>query len=205
MRRIDTIRGFYAVIDREDEQLATNLLSVARVLQVRLKTANMADILRVARMARRLTENVGALLIINDHVDIAVAIDADGVHLGQDDMPVEQAREASAGRLVIGVSTHNDPQVRDAVRAGADYLGFGPVYATSTKQRPDPVVGLKGLCSAVRLASPVPVVAIGGITPVRAAQVFQTGARAACLISAVNDSASPAESAEAVANQYTSS
>jgi thiamine-phosphate pyrophosphorylase len=180
------IRGFYAVLDRDDEQLARKLVAHARVLQVRLKPAGAADIVRVARMARRVCAEVGALLIVNDRVDIALVVGADGIHLGQSDLPLREAR-ALAPRLIIGVSTHDLVQVRAAVDDGADYLGFGPVYPTRTKQNPDPVQGLAGLRAAVELAGARPIVAIGGIDADRAPEVYATGAAAICAISAVND------------------
>jgi thiamine-phosphate pyrophosphorylase len=180
------IRGFYAVLDRDDPALARTLLRVARVLQVRLKPASAAEQLAVARYARVLCDEVGALLIVNDRVDVALAARADGVHLGQTDVPLAEARRL-AKHLVIGVSTHDLAQVAAAVAGGADYLGYGPVYATRTKANPDPVQGLAALRAAVVAAGTTPVVAIGGITPEHAGEVYATGAAALCAISAVND------------------
>ena len=128
------LRGFYAVLDRDDAALARALVRHARVLQVRLKPASGEDIARVAHMARRVCTEAGAHLIINDRIDIALAVGADGVHLGQTDVPVADARALVGKRLWIGVSTHDLEQVARAVVGGADYLGFGPVFATSTKQ-----------------------------------------------------------------------
>jgi thiamine-phosphate pyrophosphorylase len=186
----DAISGFYAVLDRDDEALACALVGEARVLQVRIKPrtgrCDPEDLLRIARMARRVCDNAGAALIVNDRIDIALAADADGVHLGQSDLPIDDARRI-AGDLWIGVSTHDLAQVRAACDAGADYLGFGPVFATTTKQRPDPVQGIEGLRAAVAAASGRPVVAIGGITPANAAAIYRTGAHAICAISAVNE------------------
>ena len=187
----DAIRGFYAVLDREDETLARLLVSHARVLQIRLKPkrelVEAATIIRVARMARRICDEVGASLIVNDRIDIALAVGADGVHLGQTDLPLADARRIAGARLWIGVSTHDLDQVRAALDGGADYLGFGPVFATTTKLDHDPVQGLAGLAAAVELAGATPVVAIGGITPATAAAIYRTGAAAICAISAVND------------------
>jgi thiamine-phosphate pyrophosphorylase len=195
-------------LDRDDEQLARLLVGPvgqrgagARVLQVRIKPvsrAPMPQVLAVARMARAVTARAGALLIIDDHLDIALAVDADGVHLGQDDLPLAEARALVTRwrperSFLIGVSTHNGAEVDAAVQGGADYIGFGPVYETATKMNPDPVQGIAGLADAVRRAGAVPVVAIGGITPARAVAVAAAGAAAACCISAVNDSDNPAE------------
>ena len=194
------IRGFYAVLDRDDEQLARTLVGAggARVLQVRIKPGSAADILRIARMARRVCDAAGARLVVNDRIDIALAAGADGVHLGQTDMPISDARRI-AGSLVIGVSTHDVEQVARAVAAGADYLGFGPIFATTTKANPDPVQGLAGLRAAVAVAGATPIVAIGGITPEHAAALFAAGASAVCAISAVNNAPDVGIAARAMA------
>jgi thiamine-phosphate pyrophosphorylase len=194
----DAIFGFYAVLDRDDEALARALVREARVLQVRIKpptgACDAADLLRIARLARRVCDDAGAALIVNDRIDIALAAEADGVHLGQTDLPIEDARRI-AGDLWIGVSTHNVAQVRAACAAGADYLGFGPVFATTTKQRPDPVQGIAGLRAAVAAASDTPIVAIGGITAAEVAGVYAAGAQAICAIHAVNNARDPRNAA----------
>lgn len=194
----DAISGFYAVLDRDDTALARALVSEARVLQVRIKPVagalDAAELVRIARMARRICDDAGAALIVNDRVDVAIAADADGVHLGQTDLPLTEARRVGP-ELWIGVSTHNLAQVRAACEAGADYLGFGPVFATTTKANPDPVQGLEGLRAAVEAAGGRPVVAIGGITAAQAGDVYRTGAHAICAISAVNGARDPREAA----------
>ena len=193
------LSGLYAVLDAPDEGLAELLVAPdqvgASVLQVRIKPQvplSTADLVAASRMARRVTSAVGALLIIDDRLDVALAVDADGVHLGQRDLPVEAARilaRRAPRPFLIGVSTHADVQVRRAIAGGADYLGYGPVYPTTTKSDADPVRGLAGLAAAVAIAGPTPVVAIGGVTPARAAELAAAGAAAACAISAVNQSA----------------
>jgi thiamine-phosphate diphosphorylase len=189
----ESIRGFYAVLDREDEALARALVSVARVLQVRVKPrgapVDVVALTRIARMARRICDEAGVALVINDRVDLALAVGADGVHLGQTDLPIADARRVAGDRLWIGVSTHNVDQVTAACAAGADYLGFGPVFATATKLDPDPVQGLAGLRHAVAAAGLTPVVAIGGITPEVAREIYQAGAAGLCAIGAVNEAA----------------
>ena len=140
----EAVAGFYAVLDRDDEALARALVVDGRacVLQVRLKPkgsrtpADAAEVVRVARMARRICDAAGALLVVNDRVDIALAVGADGVHLGQTDLRIADARRIAGARLAIGVSTHDNAQVQAACAAGADYIGFGPVFATATKARP---------------------------------------------------------------------
>jgi thiamine-phosphate diphosphorylase len=189
------IRGFYAVLDRDDEALARALVGEggARVLQVRLKargslaSADASEIVRVARMARRVCDELGAQLVVNDRVDIALATRADGVHLGQTDLPIADARRIAGDRLFIGISTHDVAQVRAAVAAGADYLGFGPIFQTTTKANPDAVQGIAGLRAAVQAASGTPIVAIGGVTPEHAAVLYDAGAAAICAIGCVND------------------
>lgn len=190
------IRGFYAILDRADEALARALVGGlaggARVLQVRIKPRSgppvgAAELVRIAAMARRICDEAGAALVVNDRVDVALAVGADGVHLGQADLPLAEARALAGGRLWIGISTHDPAQVRAAVAGGADYLGYGPVFPTETKAHPDPVQGIARLREAVALAGQTPVVAIGGITPARVDDVYGAGAAAVCAIGAVND------------------
>ncbi len=186
------LRGFYAVLDRDDEALAQVLARHACCLQVRLKSRGKRidtdELVRVARMARRVCDQANIPLVVNDRVDVALIAGADGVHLGQTDLPIAEARALAGARLFVGVSTHDLDQVRIACAAGADYLGFGPVFATSTKEHPDAVQGIDQLRAAVTSCT-VPIVAIGGITTARAFEVFGTGAAAICAISAVNDAA----------------
>ena len=192
------LRGFYAVLDRDDEALVRSLLSAGPcALQVRLKPGTARMQLALARMARSLCDKAGVPLIINDRIDIALACGADGVHLGQTDLPIAAAR-ALASSLRVGVSTHDVEQVRVAVAAGADYLGFGPVFVTQTKQNPAPVQGLAGLRAAVVAAGATPIVAIGGIAPRNAAEVYATGASAICAIQSVNDAADVAAAARSL-------
>jgi thiamine-phosphate pyrophosphorylase len=197
---IERLRGFYAVVDREDDALFDALCAAAPVVQVRMKGVAGAELRRVARWARRRTAEAGALLVVNDDLDVAEEVGADGVHLGQDDLPLAAARART--RMLIGVSTHDLAQVVRAVAGGADYLGYGPVFATRSKADPDPVQGLDALAAAVRAARPVPVVAIGGVTPSAATALAATGAAAACAIAAVNRAADPAAAARMIAAAF---
>ncbi len=189
------ISGFYAVLDRDDEALARALVidGGARILQVRIKPRGVTepvedyDVVRIARMARRVCDEAGAVLVVNDRVDIAMAVRADGVHLGRTDLPISDARRIAGDRLFIGLSTHDLDQVRAACAAGADYVGFGPVFETRTKANPEPVQGIFGLRAACELAGRVPVVAIGGVTPEQASSLYEAGASAICAIGAVNN------------------
>jgi thiamine-phosphate pyrophosphorylase len=194
------VRGFYAVLDRDDEALAHALVGPggARVLQVRIKPGSADEIARVARMARRVCDAHGAALVVNDRVDVALAVGADGVHLGQSDVPVEEARRIVGDALWIGASTHDVAQVHAAIGRGADYVGFGTIFATRTKANPDPVQGIAGLAAAVRAAGAVPVVAIGGITPAEAEALYAAGASALCAIAAVNAAPDPVGAAHAL-------
>lgn len=159
------------------------------MLQTRRKPATPRELEALARLGRQVTAEVGALLVVNDDVDLANRVGADAVHLGQGDLPIARARRRTD--LVIGVSTHTRAQLAVALAAGADYVAYGPVFATTTKADPEPEVGLDGLRAAVELAGDTPVVAIGGITGARIAEIFATGAAASCAISWVNDAADP--------------
>lgn len=198
MQARSAIAGFYGVLDRDDEALARALLGGgARVVQLRLKGAAAEDVVRIGTWLKALCLEHAAALVINDRVDLALALGAHGVHLGQTDLPLAAARALVGDRMWIGISTHDLDQVSAAVRGGADYLGYGPVFATTTKANPDPVQGLDALAAAVRTADEVPIVAIGGITPNRAGSVYATGCAAVCAIGAVNNSTDPAAAARA--------
>lgn len=161
----------------------------ATILQIRDKGPDVRRFLSCAREMRRITRD-RTQLIINDRADIALASGADGVHLGQDDLPPSAVRPifdaATSGdrsrHLSIGFSTHNLEQIRLADAMPVDYIAIGPVFATSSKQNPDPVVGLEGVRQA-RLATAKPLVAIGGITRSNCRQVREAGADAVAVIS----------------------
>ncbi len=121
--------------------------------------------------------------IMNDYIDIAMAVSADGVHLGQDDMPIEEARRVTGNKMIIGISTHNLNQAIKAQEHGADYIGFGPVFQTSTKDagKSKGLMSLKNICSKIR----IPVVAIGGISSENINDVMNAGAEACAIISAI--------------------
>jgi thiamine-phosphate pyrophosphorylase len=126
-----------------------------------------------------------AVIIINDRADIALAIKADGVHLGQDDLPPEGARRMLGDDAIIGFSTHNLKQAREAIQLPVDYIAFGPVFATSTKQNPDAIVGLETLRRVRDIVVDHPLVAIGGITLENAEEVLNAGADSVAVISAI--------------------
>lgn len=155
------------------------------MIQLREQRAAPATFFDDAIEATRLAHQHGAKLIINDRVDVALAVNADGVHLGQDDLPVGAARRLLGEESLIGFSTHNLEQVKAALDLPIDYLAFGPVFTTSTKHRPDPVVGIERLAEVARLTRGLPLVAIGGITQSTLRAVLDSGAGAVALISAV--------------------
>ena len=132
---------------------------------------------------RRLTRESGVLFIVNDFVELAMLADADGVHVGQDDLPVDAVRQRVGGKI-IGLSTHTPEQARDALKAGADYIGAGPIFATQTKDDVCDPVGLGYLDHVVRNI-PLPAVAIGGIKLHNIDQVLAKGARSICLVTEI--------------------
>ncbi|HSM87450.1 MAG TPA: thiamine phosphate synthase [Candidatus Limnocylindrales bacterium] len=157
----------------------------ATLIQYRDKSSESGHILGCARELRRITRD-RARLIINDYPDVCLACEADGVHLGQDDLSPANARNifSAAGRpdLWIGYSTHNVDQVRLADRMPVDYIAVGPVFATASKASPDPVIGLDGVRAARQLTSR-PLVAIGGITRQNCIEVRRAGAESLAVIS----------------------
>jgi thiamine-phosphate pyrophosphorylase len=156
----------------------------ARLFQYRDKSATGREAYRRASELRRTTKDAGALLLVNDRCDLALAVDADGVHLGQNDLPVSRARALMGTDKIIGLSTHTPSQVIEAAPQGADYLGFGPIFATGTKPDHEPVVGLEGVAEIRRLTS-LPVFGIGGVTLESADAVIRAGANGIAVIAAV--------------------
>lgn len=163
----------------------------ATLIQLREKRASPREFLQDAREALRIAHSAGVKIIINDRVDVALAIGADGVHLGQTDMPVEAARRLLGEDAIVGFSTHNVNQVEEAVRRSVDYLAFGPIFPTATKENPDPIVGLNELARIKNLVGSLPLVAIGGITADMTREVLMSGADSVAVISAVLNSANP--------------
>ena len=165
-----------------------------RIVQLRWKDAPTVSLHEAAMRCRQLTRERGAFLIVNDRVDVAVACDADGVHLGQSDLPPAAARPLLAAGRWIGVSTHDERQALAAAAAGADYIGFGPLFPTGTKATGYEPRGIEQL-TLVRRAVSLPIVAIGGITAERAPSAIDAGADAVAVISALGDAPDPARAA----------
>ena len=167
------------------EQVARLCEGGATLIQLREKHAAPREFYCAAEAALRVARERGARLVINDRADIALALGADGVHLGQDDLDPEAARRLLGDQFIIGYSTHNLEQARAAARLPIDYLALGPVFQTSTKENPDPVVGLDGL-RRVRAEIPtLPLAAIGGIDGTNAHAVLEAGADSLALVSAL--------------------
>lgn len=163
-----------------------------RIIQVRDKLASSRTLHETVVAALEITRPRGVRLIVNDRVDVALAAGADGVHVGQDDLPAGSAREILGPLAIIGISTHSLAQAAAAASLPVDYVAIGPVFATTTKANPDPVIGLEGL-KAVRAAVTTPLVAIGGITLERAPAVFAAGADSVAVVSDLRAGASVGE------------
>jgi len=162
----------------------------ATALQLRDKRASARSLVELARATRHLLGDASILLTVNDRLDVALAAGADGVHLGPDDLPLDAARRLAPRPFIIGYSTDDPDEARAAARAGADYLGIGAVYGTTSKPGLAEEATGPDRVREVRLASGLPCVGVGGITPANAAAVFETGAGVAVL-SAVMDAPDP--------------
>jgi thiamine-phosphate pyrophosphorylase len=209
------MRGYYAILDATralcgdgsslDARARTLLAAGPCCLQLRAKGAPARALEAAAHRLLPLCRAAGVPFCVNDRLDVALAVGADVVHLGQDDLPLADARRvrAGAGRpdLVIGFSTHDRAQALAAATAGADYIGFGPVFGTRSKANPDPTVGLAALADVCRAVS-VPVVAIGGITLDAVPSVARAGASAAALIAAIDTAPDPSAAGRAGAAAF---
>lgn len=178
----------YAILDPEQtkgrscETVLRELLAAGvAILQLRVKTMTASDFIALAQRARAATRSHGCKLIVNDRIDIALACEADGVHLGQDDLPLA-AGQKLMGSKIVGISTHDLEQAHEAERNGADYIGFGPMFGTTTKTTGYGARGVEML-RQIRAAVKIPIVAIGGINERNVRQVWQAGADSAAIIS----------------------
>lgn len=178
-QRADDLRTIDAVLE-----------AGAPAVQIRVKDRTDRDHLEVARVIVARCRRYGALSIVNDRVDLALAAGADAVHLGLSDLPIAAARELAGDRLVIGGTARDPETARQLVAEGADYLGVGPTYATSTKEGlPDPI-GLNTVAAIVSAVN-VPIIAISGITAKRVPEVLATGAHGVAVVGAVVDAPDP--------------
>jgi thiamine-phosphate pyrophosphorylase len=172
----------------------------AAVVQLRAKHAGDREALDWALRIRALTREAGALFVVNDRFDLALAADADGVHLGQDDLPPARIPARLRERLLVGRSTHTPAQIAQARAEAVDYLAFGPIFASPSKPSAWPAQGVAALAELVRRVAPQPLVAIGGIDVESAAEVARSGAGVA-VISAVAGAQDPEAAVRALAAQ----
>ncbi len=188
--RAGRLRGLYLVLDmaalgtrHEAEVAAAAIRGGTTTIQLRDKHRCKADVLATARALRSVCAEKGALFVVNDHLDVALAVGADAVHLGQDDLPVPEARRILPLEMLIGCSTHSTAEAVQAQAGGADYVALGSIYPTTSKERYR-LVGLEAL-RRTRSRLSVPLVAIGGINEANAREVMKAGADAVAVISAV--------------------
>ncbi|HSP63357.1 MAG TPA: thiamine phosphate synthase [Pyrinomonadaceae bacterium] len=167
------------------EQIDRLIAGGATLIQLRDKRAAPGDFYRQAKAALQIARKHNVRLIINDRVDIALALGADGVHLGQTDMPVAAARRLLGESAIVGISTHNLVQAELAANMPVDYVAFGPIFQTSTKDNPDPIAGLGALRSVRTIVGALPVVAIGGVTLANSEEAWRAGADAVSSIAAL--------------------
>lgn len=195
MNRISNKRtlpaGLYALTSelhsqgRSNIEVASEILACGvPILQYREKSKKVRRMYEECQVLRAMTQQYGALFIINDHLDLALAVGADGVHIGQDDLPLSKVREIVGPDLLIGVSTHSPDQANAAVSGGADYIGVGPLFATKTKIDVCQPVGLDYLEYIVKNLT-IPFVAIGGIKENNLAEVIKAGARTVALVTEI--------------------
>jgi thiamine-phosphate pyrophosphorylase len=182
---------FYPILDsdllaaaRVDPLELARVLTAAgaRLVQFRHKAPYTREICEQARAIGQIVQRAGGRYIINDRADVALMLGADGVHLGQDDLPPAAARQIAGDKLILGFSTHNEEQLRAGGREPVDYLAIGPIFGTSSKAHPDPVVGVDEL-RRLRKLTETPLVAIGGITRERAPGVLAAGADSVAVLS----------------------
>jgi thiamine-phosphate pyrophosphorylase len=160
----------------------------ARVIQYRDKISTKQEMLNIADKIREITRSFNSLFIVNDFIDIAHKSGADGVHLGQDDVPILRARKISPDNFIIGISTHSLEQALNAEKAGADYIGIGPVFSTPTKEKYSPI-GISVVEEVIRNVN-IPVVAIGGINIENIDELFKIGVQNVAMVRAFQENTS---------------
>ena len=163
------------------EMVAAQIRGGADVIQLREKNMPKRQALALGLAIRELTKQEGVLFIVNDDLDLALILEADGVHLGQDDIPIQHARPLLKD-MIVGISTHSVEQALEAIDGGADYIGIGPAFKTDTKVKADPVVGAD-LILEIQGSSPIPVIAIGGIGEKNIDLLVNKGIKRAAIIS----------------------
>ncbi|MFQ5519981.1 MAG: thiamine phosphate synthase [Candidatus Methylomirabilia bacterium] len=195
--RLYLVTNRHQVQDRPlEERVAECLGAGLRAVQLREKDLSAIELLALARPLRALTREVGARLFINDRLDVALTVGADGIQRGHTSLPVSAIRFVAGDRILIGASVHSLEEAQAAEREGADFLLFGPVYETASKRSFGPPQGLDALSRTVQAVG-LPVFAIGGITPERVREVARTGAHGVAVISAILDAEHPARATKA--------
>ena len=192
--------ALYAILDfnhglKENLSNAKSLVDAGvRLIQLRAKSAPSREFFEASRALNAELRSQAVRFIVNDRPEIAAMVDAGGVHVGQEDLPVEEARRICGDSRWVGVSTHNRQQFERAVASSADYVAIGPIFATTSKLNPDPVVGIE-LLRQLRPLTQKPIVAIGGIRLGRAAEVIEAGADSVAVISDILGAPNPAQQA----------
>ena len=187
-RAREIIKGLYVITEarraRGHEEIVRDAIAGgARLIQFRDKSLPAGEFRETAFRLREITRGL-AVFIVNDDLETALACDADGIHLGQGDLPLSKARKIAGGRLIIGISTHSLEEARAAQAGGADYIGFGPIFKTGTKDAGE--VKGPGAIRHIREKIKIPIVAIGGIKLDNAREVVKAGADAVAVISAIS-------------------
>ena len=167
------------------EQVEKLIAGGAKFIQLRDKNSTPKDFYESAKAVMDFTRGKDVRIIINDRVDIALIVKADGVHLGQDDLPPENARQILSEKAIIGFSKHNIPQAIQVIKMPLDYIAIGPIFATLTKENPDPIVGIEGLKTVRQAIGDFPLVAIGGINSKNAKEVLDSGTDSVAVISQI--------------------
>lgn len=203
--RLRTARLYFVCDARPNGQDPETVLRAALsggvdIVQLREKKLGRAEIERAASTFRRVADTYSALFILNDDPDLAYTCNADGVHVGQDDVAAEEARERLGPEAIIGLSTHSEAQIAAAAERPVDYISVGPIWETPTKEG-RPAVGLDLVTHAAEHAAR-PFFGIGGIDPGNAEQVVRAGARRLCIVRAIRDSADPEATAEALRRAF---
>lgn len=186
--------GLYCITGEEHSLGRTNIEVVkemiaagVKVIQYREKEKKMKEKYQECQAIRKLTKEAGVTFIVNDDIDLAMIVKADGVHIGQDDLPIEKVRELVGDEMIIGISTHCPEEAQLAVKSGADYIGVGPIFKTSTKKDVCEPVGLDYLQYVAKNIS-IPFVAIGGIKIGNLPEVIKTGAACVAIITEITTS-----------------
>ena len=185
--------GIYGITAERFSQGRSNLEVVEKMIRGGITTIqyrekkhqkDVGEMYVECQQIRKLTREYGVTFIINDHVDLALLVDADGVHVGQEDLPVEAVRRLLGYDKIIGLSTHSPEQMERAVEVGADYIGIGPIFTTQTKENVCDAVGLEYL-DYVTKHCPIPFVAIGGIKEHNISEIVSRGAKSICLVTEI--------------------